>query len=419
MNVEDLLYRRFIFPMEKHKRVSKKIGVEFEFPLVSFTPMTNKMVIEYLFGEMIQDGFLPVFNRKQEMIGVEKELVVRVSLDTSYNNLEFAFAPMNSIGEIEKIWRELIEKMRAILYGHALIIDAGIHPLFGSLDANFLNDDESVAEKNFLAAYSTHDFHGQADFFAFISSVQTHLEFSFAALPQAINVLSKLDFAEIMLFANSPLRTKEGWFRSARHYFYTRCVFKSIGLSGSIDNNFSSIEEVVHHYAQRSIFFRWREHCEFFAPVPLVEYFRNPKYQAKEIDLNCFYSYRNLELKRYGTLERRVACTQPFAQSFAPVAFSVGIAERINEAEVLVEKFLYDQKIFAKNQERCELAARGVLLGDSESLYQFLGALWQLAIDGLQERALGEEKYLDCFDENYAKIIGWNKDEVTRFEKAQ
>ena len=410
MDVEKLLYRRFIEPMENRQIPVPRVGIELEYPLVCLRAESNKSFVKYYFHRLIGQGFIPLYNGKQEMVGVEKKFVVRISLDTSYNNLKMAFYPTAAIHEIEPIWKEVTRNFLENFAERALLIDVGVHPLIHTLPANFLNDDHLFAKRKFIEQYSQKDFHGRGDFLAFISSAQTHLEFTPEELPYAMHVLSTLDFAELMLFANSPLKTAEGWFRCARYYFYTRCAFYQAGLTGSIDQEFHSIQEVMQDYAKRSLFFRWREQCQFFAPVRLADYFRQSEYAAEELDLNYFYSYRNTELKRQGTLERRIACAQPFAQTFAPAAFASGIAARLHEADELVRRFLYDHRIRLSNSERCEVAARGVAIADAKPLYSFLGALWQLAIDGLAARGHRDEVYLNCFDDKFRNLVRWHED---------
>lgn len=409
MEAEELLYEHFIVPLKEKNGTGRRVGVEFEFPLLNLNGRSNKQLVEYLFAEMLQKGFSGIY-KQGELIALEREHEVKLSLDTSYNNLEASFYPQQSVLHIAAVWEKVLTEIKEIIGGRGIIFDLGLNPLFNILQADFVADAEGAAEREFLRIYSAVDRGCPADFFAFISSVQTNLEFVLADLPQAMSIFSYLDFAEIMLFANSPLKTREGWFRSGRHYLYSRSIFYQMGLSGSIDEQFSSVSAILQHYAERSLFLRWRQgKCEFFSPVSLQEYYQDPSYQAEREDLRCFYSYRNTELKSRGTLERRISCTQSFADLFAPVAFDVGIAEKLSEAGVLIEEFFQANKITFSNSQLCEIAARGLLLWDSKSLYEFLGSLWELAVLGLKKRALGEEKYLNCFEDKFLKIIGWGR----------
>lgn len=412
MDVQELLYRRFIAPMESRQTLVNRIGIEIEYPLVCLGSEGNKVVVKDFFSSLIKQGFIPLYNGRQEMVGVKKKFVARISLDSSYNNLEIGFSPVVGIGEVDHIFRELIKLIRQIFAERALLIDSGVHPLIYSLPANFLDDDELVATRKFLEKYAPPNFYGRADFFAFISSIQTHLEFTPHELPYALTVLSKLDFAEILLFANSPLKTREGWFRCSRYYYYTRSALSVAGLTGSLDKQFHTVQDILSDYAQRCLYFRWRENCQFFSPVALKDYFRKIEYEAQAEDINCFYSYKNTELKLDGIVERRIHCTQPFHHTFAPAAFARGMAAKLGQADELVKRFLRDNQITDSNSQRCEMAARGMLIGSKDSLYALLGGLWQLALDSALMRGVGDEAYLTCFDEKFSALMNWYENKI-------
>ena len=58
------------------------------------------------------------------------------------------------------------------------------------------------------------------------------------------------------------------------------------------------------------------------------------------------------------------------------------------------------------------MAARGVLIGSRNSLYEFLGGLWQLAIDSARMRGVGDEAYLTCFDEKFSALMSWYENKI-------
>ncbi|WIW70825.1 hypothetical protein [Anaerosinus gibii] len=412
MDVRELLYRRFIAPMESKKNLINRIGMEFAYPLVCLGNKSNKMIVKYLFEQLIKRGFMPLYCDKKELIGVEKKFTARIFLDASYNCLSIALAPIVAIHEADRTLQEVFKLFRTIVEEQALLIDQSIHPLHYSLPANFIADDEWMAKRKFIEKYSPQDFSGRADFFAFITAIKTHLNFMPQEIPYAFTVLSKLDFAELFLFANSPIRTKQGWFRSAKYYYYTRSGLALAGLSGSMDQSFRSIQDVLLDYAQRGLFLRRRENCQFFIPVRLGEYFKRSEYGAIEEDLDCFFSYKNTELEQIGTVKRQVSCVQPFSQTFVPVAFVRGIVAKLGQADELVKRFLRDNQITSSNNQLCEMAARGVLIGSRNSLYEFLGGLWQLAIDSARMRGVGDEAYLTCFDEKFSALMNWYENKI-------
>ena len=400
MNINDLLYERLINPISK-KVVNNqmKVGVELEYPIIrKNSKPIEKNVIEGLFKDFISKGFKPVYsNKNADLIGAQKNDEIIVTLDTSYNNLELAFAPQQSLNAIDKIWHKNITNINEYLTGHNYrLIDKGINPDINKINSTLIDDDEIFAECNFLESYAPQDFHGHKDLFAFISSSQTHLEIGLDKIPLALTTFSKLDFLETLLFANSELSTNEGYYYCGRHYIYSRSALKKANLVGSIDIELKSIDDVLELYAERSLFLRYRNKWEFFKPTSLRDYFGNYKFQAKKSDLDSFYSYCNTELKVYGTLERRGACSQNFSDVFAPSAFNIGIGMMLEEVALVINKFLYDNKIIFSNNELCELSAKRnfewIALSKIEKL---LEDILILAECGLKNRGFNEEKYLE------------------------
>lgn len=378
-----------------------KVGVELEYPIVRKNSMPiEKKIIEGLFKSFISKGFNPIYsNKNNELIGAEKIDEITVTLDTSYNNLELAFAPQQSLCYIDNIWHKYITIINEYfkIYNYKLM-DKGINPDINKVKSTLIDDDEILAECNFLECYAPQNFHGHKDLFAFISSNQTHLEIALDKIPLALTTFSKLDFIETLLFANSELATKEGYYYCGRHYIYSRSAFKKANLVGSIDNELKSIDDVLALYAQKSLFLRYRNKWEFLKPISLEEYFYNYEFKAEKNDLDHFYSYCNTELKVYGTLERRGACNQKFKNVFAPSAFNIGIGVMLEEVTMVINKFLYDNNIMFTNNQLCELSAkRNFDWIELNKIEKLLEDVLNLAECGLKKRGFNEEKYLNNF----------------------
>ena len=214
-------------------------------------------------------------------------------------------------------------------------------------------------------------------------------------LKLVLNAFSKLDFIETLLFANSKLDTPEGIYYSGRHYIYSRSAFQKANLVGSIDEIVETIDDIVELYAKKCLFLRYRDKWEFIKPISLKEYFGENVHQAKAEDLNSFYSYCNTELKVYGTLERRGACSQAFDNALAPSAFNLGLGIMIEAVEELLNKFFHDNKIIFSNNELCELSAkRNLDWIQHKKLNDLISAVLMMAEAVLKQRGHGEEKYL-------------------------
>lgn len=395
----DLLYRRFIAPAERFgKHAPERVGAELEYPVVGARGEDARPeVMRRMLHDLTRRGFKPRRDADTgRIVGAQKDAVGAISFDTSYHNLEFSLAPKADIAALERAFISLRAEVEALLSPSGCVIAAsGIHPRFGFAAANFVPDAEAEAERAAIRAYAKKGRRVRCDFFAFISSAQTHIEIAPADLPAAIHLFSALDFAEYYLFANSPLTVNDVFYACGRDYFYCDTMLRGAGLAGTLDRPFRSIDDLLDDYANRAIFLRKRKTWEIFAPTPLKEYFSGRAHQALEEDLSHFYSYRTVELKKQGTLERRTACTQASARTFAPAAFHLGVANNRDAAAEAVERFRRDQRVNVPNSALSAMAAKGVRAwANPNRLDAFLREIVGVARAGLKRRGRGEERYL-------------------------
>ena len=192
--------------------------------------------------------------------------------------------------------------------------------------------------------------HGYNDFPAFMSSVQTHLDIGLEEVPRAYTLFCKLDFVRGLLFGNSPDFEGKGW-RIFRDYLWEKSGFgNSPEITGSIDRSFETADDIIDFYLEKGMFNRIRDgKYEVFKPVPIKEYFLQE--DAKKEDIECYLSFRNVELTCRGTLEVRSDCTQKRGRFFMPPAFNLGILNNIEKAESTLEDFFKNCNIKKPNSE--------------------------------------------------------------------
>ena len=146
-----------------------------------------------MFKGLLKAGFKPLYSSKSQLIGAEKQNEIVITLDTSYNNLELAFAPQPSLLNIEKSLTYYLQIIRSYLQANGYsLIDKGLNPNFATINSTLIDDEEIKAECNFLECFAPPNFHGHTDLFAFISSSQTHLEISLDKIPLALNAFLNL-----------------------------------------------------------------------------------------------------------------------------------------------------------------------------------------------------------------------------------
>ncbi len=390
-NPREIVYDRFIKPFAGKKQGN--IGVELEFPLIS----SDGGDIDIPFVASIMDfieekGFSCVlYGVNGEKLFMENEKGDSLSFDNSYNNFEFSMMYGDNLLDIKNRFDSYYEMVQNYLAqkNHSLA-DRGTNPNYANISVNHT----PFSTYNMVQEY-LHKFpgtHGYNDFPAFMSSVQTHLDISRENLPRAYTLFCKLDFVRGLLFGNSPDFEGKGW-RIFRDYLWEKSGFgNSPETTGSVDREFETIEDIIDFYVEKGMFNRIRNgEYEVFSPVPIKEYFLRE--DAKKEDIECYLSFRNVELTCRGTLEVRSDCAQKKGRFFMPPAFNLGILHNMEKAEKTLNAFFKDCNIDRPNSELRKLVneCREEEIAPKFILDELCAEMISIAREGLISRGKGEE----------------------------
>lgn len=393
-NPREIIYDRFIKPFAGKK--SGNVGVELEFPLIN----NNGGDIDIKFVASIMDfieekGFSCVlYGIKGEKLFMENENGDCLSFDNSYNNFEFSMMYGDNLLDIKSRFDSYYEMVQNYLMqkDHSLA-DRGTNPNFKNISVNHT----PFATYNMVQEY-LHKFpgkHNYNDFPAFMSSVQTHLDIGAENLPRAYTLFCKLDFVRGLLFGNSPDFEGKGW-RIFRDYLWEESGFGNCPeITGSVDLEFKTADDIVDFYLEKGLFNRIRnEKYEVFAPVPIKEYFLRE--DACKEDIECYLSFRNVELTARGTLEIRSDCTQKKGRFFMPPAFNLGILHNMDKAEKAMNEFFENFNITKSNSQLRKLVAecREEEIAPKIILSELCVKMLDIACEGLISRGNGEEKLI-------------------------
>lgn len=392
----EIIYDRFIKPFEKRERGN--IGVELEFPLIN----KNGGNVDTVFVSSIMDyfekkGFTCVlWGVGGEKLFMENENGDTLSFDNSYNNFEFSMMYGDNLIEIEKRFSEYYSEVQAFLEkeNHTLCA-RGTNPNFPEIDVNHTPFSTYNMVQEYL--YKFPGTHGYNDFPAFMSSVQTHLDTDIKSLPEMYTLFCRMDFVRGLLFGNSPDFEGKGW-RIFRDYLWSKSGFGNCPeITGSIDRSFETTDDIVEFFIKKGMFNRIRDgKYEVFEPTPIEKYFENEKYGAMEDDIECYLSFRNVEITSRGTLEIRSDCTQKEGRFFMPPAFNLGILNNAEKARESLETFFKGNGIDKPSSELRKLVceAREAEIAPKEALDKLCGDMLEIAREGLVKRGKGEEKLI-------------------------
>src|SRR5665647_2519117 len=405
--VKNLIYNKYIFPFDKNNDNDKNVGIELEFPLLNLNKLPVEMDIINGLMDFIMSGPYGFKMIRRDLDGNIAGLINDdgdvISFDNSFNNIEFSMAKAPSISIIAIKFYQYIELIQKYLRKFNYIITGlGTNPYKEYITDSPVKIEIYNAIRDHLTKTKGDKYHNYSYFPPYLSSVQTHIDVKNTDLITAFNLYAKLDFVRAILFSNSLPFNDSGIsfkkFICFRDYLWEKSGFSYNPLNvGKNDIEFTSIDQIVNNYLDRSIFFKLRnEDYTSFTPIPIKDYFTDKRYDSIPEDINTFLSFRTIELTFRGTIEVRSDCSQPLKEAFAPAAFNHGLSYKLNDATTLCNTFLSENNIkYSNSQLRNFIISGNTIPGViSSSLSDFIIRLIDISSEGLIINSSGDEIYL-------------------------
>ena len=438
--VRDKLYDEFIKPTEQKKNF---IGIEIEIPIINL----EKTAVDFEVVHKVTDKFQKQYSDfKEDGIDYDGNVFSLKNnnnddifcYDCSYNNIEFAmgrekdlFSIYDRFCDYYAFTKECFEEFNHTLTG------MGINPY------RKYNKNQPIPSERYLMLYhhlksfknygnvSMH-FHDYPEYGMFSSASQVQLDVYKDDLVKTINVFSKIEPIKALLFSNSVLVDENKHvtcFRDALWEYSTHGVNPhNIGM---YDVDFKSLEDLRAYLESLNIYCVMRDGAYInFPSMNLLEYFKkdfvcgeiysNGEYRKLEIkpcinDIKYLRPFKFINLTFRGTVEFRSVCTQPIRDSMSVAAFHLGLKERLDELEDLINE---DNVIYHKGYTAGEL--RKLLIQDElpafvdkNELCRLTRDVVDLADSGLKERGIGEEIFLNPLYERINHHSNPGKDIIT------
>ena len=420
--IRDKLYDEFIKPTNQDKNF---IGIEIEIPIINL----DKKAVDFDVVHTITDKFQKQFNDfKADGIDYDGNVFALknpknediVCYDCSYNNIEFAMGREKELFSINERFSEYYSFVKESFeqYNHTLT-GMGINPY------RKYNINEPIPSERYLMLYhhlksfSNYEnipmhFHKYPEYGMFSSASQVQLDVTKENLIQTINVFSKIEPIKALLFSNSVLYGEDDkytCFRDALWEYSTHGVNPhNIGV---YDVDFKDINDLQAYLESLNIYCVMRDGAYInFPSMNLLEYFKqdyvsgeiycNGEYRKIDVkplisDIKYLRPFKFINLTFRGTVEFRSICTQPIRDSMCVAAFHLGLKDKLDELEEIVSK---DNVLYHRGYTAGEL--RKLLIQDKlpefiniDCLCSLSEEIVDLACDGLEQRGIGEEVFLN------------------------
>lgn len=434
------LYDKFIKPTEKIKNF---IGIEIEIPIINLdkNPVNFDIVhevtskIKKQYDDFTNDGIdydgnvFALKNKKTDDI---------VCYDCSYNNIEFAMGKEKDLFSINDRFTDYYSFTKECFeeYNHTLT-GMGINPY------RRYNLEEPIPSERYLMLYHhlksykrysnvPMHFHDYPAYGMFSSASQVQLDVYKDDLVKTINVFSKIEPIKALLFSNSVLLDENKHVTCYRDALWE---YSTHGVNphniGAYDVDFNDLKDLEAYLESLNIYCVMRDGAYInFPTMNLQEYFQKEtvrgeiysKGEYKEIDIkpcigdiDYLRAFKFINITFRGTIEFRSVCTQPIKDSMSVSAFHLGLKEKLDDLEELINN---DDVIYHKGYTASEL--RKLLIHDEipsfvdkTDLCKLTKDVVDIAKDGLEDRGIGEEKFLKPLYDRICNHSNPGKDIIT------
>ncbi len=437
------LYKRYIEPT-KNKN-GKYIGVEIEMPIVNLNGeavdfeivhgLTKKFIEQFQFTPSGIDDSGEIYSACSEKNGDI------LSYDCSYNNLELSFGKASILHEINERFlsyytyiQDYFKQYNYTLTGMGVnpnrLVNHNI-PIENGRYRMLFHHLHGAQKYSKLPMY----FHKFPEYGTFSSASQVQLDADFEKLPEILNTFSKLEPIKALIFSNSVMPDEDADLLCCRDMFWENSPH---GINphnvGMYECEFTSIDDILNYIASTSIYCTERDGKYInFTPINIVEYFSRSSIDGeyfdgekyKEItfapdinDINYLRTFKFEDLTFRGTIEFRSVCCQPIDSAMSTAAFHIGLMDKIDELNDLLEN---DNVIYHKGYTAGEL--RKLLIRrsipefiDEDKLYLLAQRVLEISRNGLSDRGFGEEKYLKPLFERVKKRTNPAKEMLLQLE---
>lgn len=412
---KELLKQRYYLPIKEQPGLF--VGIELEYPVVNLSgnatdvSLTKQLLIYLIDNFGFKADKFDSDNNPIQLI--DKASGDMILFEVSYNTIEFAFAKVSRIAEVEERLDAYLSMIQPYLRNHNHELQGwGVNPNWAKNDNSPVKSPRYEMLMDFLElskAKNNPFFHNYPEYGSFICGSQVQLDVSKISYLRVLNAFNQIEGPKAVLFANS-----EFW-GSDWDLAISRDVFWENSMHGVFEENagifprvFKNEDDYFSYLSETAIFTAKRaEETYYFEPIRAKDYLSKPVIQAwsihgKEVsikpsedDFKTHRSYQFQDLTTRGTIEFRSVCTQPFSATFAPAAFHLGLLVNLERLEnILKDSPFFEAFDFDYPRIRRLFSKKDISDTDLKLIFPLTEALLVCAEDGLKSRGFGEEIYL-------------------------
>lgn len=419
--IRNKLYSEFIKPTNQDKNY---IGIEIEIPIINL----DKKAVDFNTVHEITGRFQRQYSDfKVDGTDYDGNVFALkdpktddiVCYDCSYNNIEFAMGREKELFTIHERFTEYYSFVKEAFEEHNhTLTGMGINPY------RKYNVNEPIPSERYLMLYhhlkSVNNysdvpmhFHKYPEYGMFSSASQVQLDVNRQNLVQTINVFSKIEPIKALLFSNSVLYGENNQYTCFRDALWE---YSTHGVNphniGVYDVEFKDINDLQSYLESLNMYCVMRDGAYInFPSMNLLEYFSRDyvrgeiycrgRYREIDIrpcvnDIKYLRPFKFINLTFRGTVEFRSICTQPIRDSMSVAAFHLGLKDKLDELEEIMnnDEVIYHNGYTAGELRKLLIQNRVPEFIDEAELCKLTRSIVDLAGEGLGQRGIGEEIFL-------------------------
>lgn len=437
--IKDGLYKEFIRPTSNNQN-KNFIGIEIEMPIINL----SKEAVDFEVVHKVTSKFRSQFaDFKEEGIDYDGNIFSLknhknddiVCYDCSYNNIEFAMGREKDLFSVNDRFKEYYCFTKECFeeYNHTLT-GMGINPY------RKYNKNQPIPSERYLMLYhhlkssnnykNIHmQFHEYPEYGMFSSASQVQLDVHKDDLVKTINIFSKIEPIKALLFSNSVLFDENKHLTCYRDFLWE---YSTHGVNphniGMYDVDLKDLYDLQSYLESLDMYCVMRNGSYInFPSINVIEYFNkesitgeiysNGNYEKIEVkpsldDLKYLRPFKFINLTFRGTVEFRSVCTQPIKDSMCVAAFHLGLKDKLNELEELInnDKIIYHKGYTAGELRKLLIQDEIPSFIDKQGICKLSKSIVDLSAIGLEERGLGEEVFIEPLYERIKKHTNPGKD---------
>ena len=400
---------------------SRRIGAELKFPLVNLDgSAAGRDTVDALWAYLAGRGWHPVADAATGRVvgctrpGEQNDHVA--GCETGYCKTEFSLAHVADLNVLEHEVNTLRGELEPFAESHQVrFLGYGIHPVTPPGKDLMLKKvrasvwDKAVPSNRCIAKDDGDDVH----LFTVNAGSHVHLSVDLDEAVRAVNVLCGFAGPQIALAAHSNVwrGALDGQYKAVSEVLWDWWA-PARGRSGIPLERFTSLAHYADCIAQMRPIYAKRDGM----PVVLTEYGTFAEYYSlaaaegrdleggamrivpapEDLDLHNSCYWYTARISRYFTVENRIFDQQPPDALLAPAALTLGLVHALDEAEEQLRQYQWDALRAAR-----ESACRDGLAGnvDGRPLSDAARDMLAIARNGLRRRRLGEERFLEPFEQ--------------------